>query len=375
MYMPTLPISKSYSSASRVLLVTKQMDELPSGGRELLCKLNFDALKAIYGERLVLYQLPPATLKGARAHFNVFRGHIDGLNADSIDEVMRVIENSNVGKVFVDGSNLGGLVAEMKARFPLVEATVFFHNCEARFFWGSLLSQKSVRAFAVLLANTLAERKAVRYSDKRVCLSERDSGLVKKLYGRAATHISPMALEDKMPLDFADVRPSNTKGYALFVGGDFYANRLGIVWFLRHVATRMNVPVFIVGRGFESVRSELENQSNVTVIGEVESLASWYRGALLVIAPIFDGSGMKTKVAEALMYGKKVAGTPEAFSGYESVADKVGWECRTADEFLEAVKSAQCEGPGTFDSKLRAIYIEKYSLRAAQERLIEIMED
>ena len=39
-------------------------------------------------------------------------------------------------------------------------------------------------------------------------------------------------------------------------------------------------------------------------------------GAALVIAPIFDGSGMKTKVAEALMHGKHVVGTPEAFSGY-----------------------------------------------------------
>ena len=41
------------------------------------------------------------------------------------------------------------------------------------------------------------------------------------------------------------------------------------------------------------------------VVGEVESLAQWYHDAYFVVAPIFDGSGMKTKVAEALMYGKE----------------------------------------------------------------------
>lgn len=372
--MLTPPINQFNSLAPRVLLVTKQLERSPVGGRQLLCKLNFDALKAIYGERLVLYELPPVPLKGALAHLNAFRGYIDGLNADSIDTAVRLIDSNNVGKVFIDGSNLGGLVAELKCRFPHVEITVFFHNCEACFFWGSLVSQKSARALAVLIANTLAERKAARLGDKRVCLSERDSLILKKLFGRGATHISPLALEDKMPLDFSDVTPVAPDGFALFVGGDFYANRVGIVWFVRYVATRIAVPVCIVGRGFESLRSELEIPSNVAVIGEVESLASWYRRALLVIAPIFDGSGMKTKVAEALMYGKKVAATPEAFSGYEGLASQIGWECRTADEFVEAVENAKCEVKYAFDPALRAMYLENYSMPAAQERLVEILE-
>lgn len=116
-----------------ILLITKKLEQVPLGGRELLCKLNFDALKGIYDDRLLLHELSFVALRGVRAHFNVFRGHIDGLSADSIDAVTRVIESNDVGKVFVDGSNLGGVVAELKSRFPCVEVTVFFHNCEARF--------------------------------------------------------------------------------------------------------------------------------------------------------------------------------------------------------------------------------------------------
>ena len=42
----------------KVMLLTKQLDMSPAGGRELLCKLSHDALQDIYGERFVLFELP-----------------------------------------------------------------------------------------------------------------------------------------------------------------------------------------------------------------------------------------------------------------------------------------------------------------------------
>ena len=233
--------------------------------------------------------------------------------------------------------------------------------------------EKTVRSFGVLLANMLAERKAVRHSDKQVCLSERDSLLLKKLYGRSATHISPIALEDKMPVGFSEASELPAQTCALFVGGTFYANRTGIAWFVKNVVPRIEVPVCIVGRGFEALRSELEIPGKVTVIGEVASLAKWYQQAQFIIAPIFDGSGMKTKVAEALMFGKKIIGTPEAFSGYEGAAEQAGWVCKTADDFVTAIDRAENSIVNAFDRKLRDLYEENYSYRAAQSRLANIL--
>jgi glycosyltransferase involved in cell wall biosynthesis len=163
--------------------------------------------------------------------------------------------------------------------------------------------------------------------------------------------------------------------YALFVGGTFYANRAGIQWFVRQVVPRINLKICIVGRGFEALRSELEVPGKVEVVGAVESLADWYRRARFVIAPIFDGSGMKTKVAEALMYGKKVVGTPEAFSGYEEIASEAGWTCETADGFVAAIETAQASVTQVFDPALRQIFLQTYSLPAARARLQKILED
>ena len=52
---------------------------------------------------------------------------------------------------------------------------------------------------------------------------------------------------------------------------------------------------------------------------------------------------MKTKVAEALMYGKRIIGTREAFSGYEFNAEEVGWLCNTKEEFVAALRRVEGE--------------------------------
>lgn len=357
----------------KLLLLTKQLHARPAGGRELLCKLNRDALKDIYGDRLVAFELPRGRLLGLKAIATAFRGHIDGLNDATINMALETIQAENVGKIFVDGSNLGGFVKLAKRRFPHVEITTFFHNVEARFFLGALRETKALRALAVLIANYLSERKAVRYSDKLICLSERDGRLLQKLYGRAATHVSPMALQDKRPSDEEFSVPLPNEKFALFVGGVFYANRAGITWFVKHVVPHIQIRICIVGRGFEDLKTELEHEGKVEVVGAVDSLAEWYRNAHFVIAPIFDGSGMKTKVAEALMFGKRVIGTPEAFSGYEDVAVRAGWVCSTADDFIAAIARANNSIVLPFDPELRASYEEKHSYSAARARLAGIL--
>ena len=277
---------------STVMLVTKRLSSSPTGGREMLCKLNRDCLKDIFGDRLISFEIDPRPVDHFGAVLQAFGGHIDGITGNVIANGLRQIRARNVRKVFVDGSNLGHLTFAIKTRFPKIEVCTFFHNVEARFFLGSLKEQKTPHALAVLLCNYLAERKAVRYSDILVTLSERDSSLLRRVYGRAATHVSPIAIEDKLPQGLRR-RCRFGEKYALFVGGTFYANRAGIAWFVRNVVPRIQCKVCIVGRGFETLRPELECDGKVEVVGSVDSVVEWYLNAHFAIAPIFGGSGAK----------------------------------------------------------------------------------
>ncbi|OHB44728.1 MAG: hypothetical protein A2178_01740 [Planctomycetes bacterium GWC2_49_10] len=366
-------LTPSGASLAGIMLVTNRMEKVPSGGRELLCKLNHDVLMEIYGNRLTVFELTKNPIRRFKSAINAFRGYVDGINAETIGVVLHEIHEKNIEKIFVDGSNFGEIARAIKARFPKVQIATFFHNVETRFFWGAFRQNKTVHALAVAIVNYLAERKSVKYSDNIICLSDRDSRLLHKMYGRAATHVSPMALQDKLPPDASQMANQPHQKFALFVGGVFYANRAGITWFVKHVAPHINTKICIVGRGFENFRDELELNGKVEVVGAVDSLAEWYLKSHFVIAPIFDGSGMKTKVAEALMFGKKVIGTPEAFSGYEDIADRAGRVCATADDFVAAIKAADAMVNSSCDNELREIYEASYSFAAAKERIERAM--
>jgi glycosyltransferase involved in cell wall biosynthesis len=359
-----------------VLLVTNSIHKSPMGGREMLCRLNYDALRTLYGSRLYVYQLQRFRLHSLNHHFSALRGYIDGVDAESIRDICALVRQKDIQDVFVDGSNLGAVVQALKQSSNKVVVTTFFHNVEARFFWGSLTATKSLRALLIFAVNLIAERKATRLSDKRICLSERDSNLLSRLYGKGATHIAPLAIEDRLSslsLNSSLTHITAREPFILFVGGSFYANRDGIAWFVQNVVPYISIKVCIVGNNMEVMRAKLEIPGRVEVIGTVDNLSDWYLRASFVIAPIFDGSGMKTKVAEALMYGKKVVGTPEAFSGYEQVAARAGWCCSSSTEFVIAINSASATITSSFDTELRALYDEYFSLPAATARLADVL--
>ena len=360
-----------------VLLITKKIEIRPSGGRELLCKLNRDCLKDIFGADLHILELDGQPLNRVRAFLGAFKGHIDGLNSAVVAEAVRRIRNNGIGLAFVDGSNLGEVAAALRKQAPGVRIITFFHNVESRFFFGSMKASPSLRAFAVLMVNYLSERKAVRCSDRLIALSRRDSDLLRRIYGRSADYIAPMSLEDKLPEaaggQIHAVRVREEK-YILFVGGAFYANRLGAAWFIKHVVPHIGIKTIVVGKGLEVLRQDGEPNPKVEVIGGVQNLAEWYLDAHFVIAPIFDGSGMKTKVAEALMFGKKVVGAPEAFSGYEDVAESAGWVCATAGDFIETINRLEHTALPRFDREVRALFQGRYSYDAARARLAHVLE-
>ena len=366
------------SSKNCMMLITNQIEEAPKGGRQLLCKLNYEVLKELFGSKLVVFELTKNPARTSGSVFNAFRGHIDGVTDNAIFNIIKEIKERNINKIFVDGSNLGEIISAVKESCPNCKALVFFHNVEARFFLGAFRQLWTISSFGVMIANYLAERKAVKRSDELICLNERDSSLLKRLYGRTATHICPLSLQDKFQGQLEEsgfqLKTLSCKKYILFIGGAFYANLYGIRWFIKNVSQKINIKTYVIGNGMEKIKNEIgEGYCNVEVIGGVKDLSEWYRNALFVIAPIFDGSGMKTKVAEALMYGKMVVGTREAFTGYENIQDKVGYQCLTADEFVTTIESLSNKNIKMFDPLLRKIYLDNYSFQAARTRLADII--
>ncbi|MZR13827.1 glycosyltransferase [Maritimibacter sp. DP07] len=352
-----------------VFLITPDSKE--RGGREQLSRLMEESLRNVTANRIEVFRLPRLQVKTRM--LERLSGRIDGITAETEAYLLKRLSQISPDCIFIDGSNLGRLARLLRKSGITLPIVTFYHNVEARFFFDALRAAPSVRALGVLFANTMGERWAAKYSHRRVLLNERDARLHARLYRRAGTDLLPMALRDQYDPTAAMAERPWDKPYALFVGGGFYANFEGMAWYAEKVAPYAPLDTVVIGRGMNVHRTRLERWGGVHVVGEVDEMAIWYAHAQIIVAPILSGSGMKTKVAEALMHGKPIAGTAEAFEGYDLVADEGLDCCTTPADFLGVLQGAVSVEAG-FDPELRRRYVQYHSgdsMRATLKRILE----
>lgn len=362
-------------SKQNILFVSKKFLLQPFGGREMLSSLNYKLLRNIFNQNCFHFEI-----SSNQSHSNklklfskIFQGEIDGVSEEVLAKLSLQVRLQNISQIFVDGSNLGLVAQNLKKEFPNIKIFTFFHNVETKFFYDSLARAKSLRSIIILVANYFAERKSVKYSDHLICLTKTDSNILSNLFNRNADSILPMALADKLDGHASSINEKAEEKYVLFVGGLFYANEHGVRWFVRHIAPNISYKILIVGRGFEVFKNEFEKTKNITVAGEVDDLNKWYRESDCVIAPIFEGSGMKTKVAEALMFGKKIVASSAALDGYEGIPNNICYSCNSKAAFIETLNSLFSEQHLKFDQRIRDIYENNFSFSAAEKNLKKIL--
>src|SRR5471032_2308037 len=103
--MSSIAETTSARPPANVMLLTNKLEKSPAGGRELLCKLNHDALREIYGEGFTLFELVQKPVRGVASIIGAFKGHIDGVTSETIAKALQEIRENKVTKIFVDGSN------------------------------------------------------------------------------------------------------------------------------------------------------------------------------------------------------------------------------------------------------------------------------
>ena len=112
--------------------------------------------------------------------------------------IIKKIIEKRVSVIFLDGSNLGYLAKQIKHNIPDIKIICFFHNVESKFFLDSFLRVKSIKSLGVLWVNFLAERNAIKASDYIITLTNHDSKILKKIYGKSSDAVIPIALEDNL---------------------------------------------------------------------------------------------------------------------------------------------------------------------------------
>jgi polysaccharide biosynthesis protein PslH len=268
--------------------------------------------------------------------------------------------------LFVDQSQYGLACRDAKRANPSIKCAVLFHNVERNYYLRLALKGHAPHNLILLPSVVRAERTAARMADLVIALSERDAREIEQRYGRRPELVLPPALSDcGIPVH----HPVSQGGLSmLFVGSSFPPNRDGVRWFVREVLPRVPGRLIVAGRGFDEFRGELSD-ARVTVLGFVEDLSSVYGMADCVVSPVFWGSGIKVKTAEAFLYGMPFVGAPEALEGYE--AEEAGAIlARDAEGFAEALRTLADPDERERRSRAARAYYEKaLSYGAAAVRL------
>lgn len=345
----------------KALFIYRKFPHNTGGG--IVTDSYYKVLANVFKNNLLLFELLPY-----EGNWQKFIGYLRGNPSRQSNkmcyDIFDLICKNNIDVVFVNASLYGKIISFLYKRKPMLRIVVFYHNIETSFVRSVLKRQYRLSHLLAYIATYLSELKVTTLSSFIIGLNERDSECLYSLFGRKMDLILPVSIEDKFD-ETKSIVDSYGNSIGLFVGSDFFANYYGIKWFIENVSPYISATIKVVGRGLEKYRENFAAYKNVQIIGTVDSLSDYYYEADFVISPIFDGSGMKTKTAEALMYGKTIIGTSESFEGYK-YNKNIGFVCNDSESFISVINLNVFMKYNKFSRELFTTY---YSFRNLENKI------
>jgi polysaccharide biosynthesis protein PslH len=380
--------SQSDSSAETIVFLSPYVADEGSGGG-LVGRMNLACLRQL-APKTIAFALSnkPSTenynsisapsSKLATALCNLI-GLTGRLTPAGLLRSVREILRWRPAVVFLDSSSLGWLALLTRILCPRTHVIVFFYNIE--FDFQVSRSRHEGRGYWLsAVAEYVNERLSVMTAHSLLMLTPEDSQRAHELYGRGADALTPVALGGD-GLDAASAPRANGESASdavLFVGSNFFANREAATYLVEQLAPalarRGDTQIWIAGNAFDPSDWHGDLPANVRALGRIEDLTSLYRDAAAFVAPIFSGAGMKVKVAESLMHGCPVIGTPFALRGYlDGVSRPHLIAASCVEDYLQAIDACKAQRR-CLRQGARQDFVERFSFPAAALRMKAILE-
>ena len=332
-----------------IMYIGRELKSIDGGA--IVSKRNIENLREISSGKIIEFYLSDKTI--FHKFLNIIFGNPWGYSLKNYNKIKAALLKYKITCIFIDHSLLGGFTGILKKYN--IETVVFFHNIEVKFYKDKASVDGILNKLMVSYAKS-NENKIVKYADKIICLTSEDSNLLKSIYGRSADSIIPITIQDKFKC-LSNLE--NETSYHLFVGSSFFANIDALNWYIINVLPFIKSKLIVVGTGMEVLLNKYDDNLNIEIHGFVDDLGQYYESADFVINPVRLGSGMKTKTIEALMYGKTIIGTQEAFAGMEEIENLEAVHiCNQPKEFITTIQNFDGK---KFNLKSRNYYLNNFS--------------
>lgn len=361
----------------KVLFIRYRKADAIDAGGEQGTNANYHALSQLVGEEnITVYpihdtQSSLSPVKGFGVLYNFLRGYYYGLSPRKVAAIVELAQQYT--HVFIDRSIFGVIAKELKQADYKGKIITFFHNVEPVYFAAKIGIWKPWRSLVIDCVNK-NDQQACDYSDIIIALNKRDQQEIEERYHRTPDILSPVVFKDTYKLDEYPKEQTSVPPVCLFLGTYFPMNVQGILWFVKQVLPAVDIKLQIVGKGMHAIVPKVREYANIEVFSDVPDLRPFIEQADLMLLPIFDGSGMKVKTCEALMYGKNIVGTSEAFEGYELDYSRIGACCHTQEEFIQALNEFAEQPRPRFNTYAREIFVSNFSAEERTRRFEQLFE-
>lgn len=188
-----------------------------------------------------------------------------------------------------------------------------------------------------------SEQRLMNQDDFIFCFSEKDKWLINTFY-RKDSHVVPFYIDDNI-LNINIEKTLVEQSFFFYGAWNRIENIEGLKWFVKNVLPLCSTTVHfkVIGGGLsDKLLSAIEKIPNMEYLGFLNNPYEVMVKCQALIAPLFNGAGVKVKVIESLALGTPVIGTNVAFEGIENFSlhgKKVLQQAQTPAEFAGLINN------------------------------------
>lgn len=170
-----------------------------------------------------------------------------------------------------------------------------------------------------------------------LCFSQKDKDLIHQRYNKNA-HIVNFVINSQIKEII--LNEIEEESFCFFGAWNRKENSEGLEYFINFIIPSLpkNLVYYIIGSGLSNdLKNKINIYPNVKILGFVENPYPIIARCKGLIAPIFQGAGVKVKVIESLACGTHVIGTDMAFEGINFEFPNAMSTCVTPEDFVNMI--------------------------------------
>jgi glycosyltransferase involved in cell wall biosynthesis len=180
------------------------------------------------------------------------------------------------------------------------------------------------------------ERKLLQQSNAQIfTFSEKDQRLIFDNY-KLESNVTGFFLDELV----ISAKPKQIENYFVFFARwGRKDNSEGLEWFFDNVYPLLeeNITFKIIGAELDLKLEKKIQRKNVEILGFINDPYSIIADAKALIAPLFNGAGVKVKVVEALACGTPVIGSEISFEGIDTQFSKFMFQCKSPLDYIDKI--------------------------------------